>query len=140
MEEDQQSVVKGIKEPKKRRLISSINHIGLSKCSPKYVCSRNSTNRRTAILDTDTGKLQKSLQFKNEKYNRKVSKEPFPSTKGKGELVDQQCQVLGKGNASCTEHLKGNKKTQVFLKTRWPTGWYSDDERDTLPDVNDDQQ
>ena len=89
MEEDQQSVVKGIKEPKKRMLISSTNHAGLSNCSPEYVRSRSSTNRRMAILDTDTGKLQKSLQFKNEKYNRKVSKELFPSTKGKGELVDQ---------------------------------------------------
>ncbi|KAL9433238.1 hypothetical protein AB3S75_028127 [Citrus x aurantiifolia] len=140
MEEDQQSVVKGIKEPKKRRLISSTNHAGLSNCSPKYVRSPSSTNRRTTILDTDTAKLQKALQFKNEKYNRKVSKELFLSTKGNGELVDQQCRVLGKGNPSCTEHLKGNKQTPVFLKTRWPAGWYSDDERDTLADVNDDQQ
>ncbi|KAH9664912.1 hypothetical protein KPL70_020165 [Citrus sinensis] len=140
MEEDKQSVVKGIKEPKKRRLISSTNHAGLSNCSPEYVRSRSSTNRRTAILDTDTAKLQKALQFKNEKNKRKVSKELFPSTKGKGELVDQQCRVLRKGNPSCTEHLKGNKQTPVFLKTRWPTGWYSDDERDTLADVNDDQQ
>ncbi|ESR54612.1 hypothetical protein CICLE_v10023299mg, partial [Citrus x clementina] len=96
MEEDKQSVVKGIKEPKKRRLISSTNHAGLSNCSPEYVRSRSSTNRRTAILDTDTAKLQKALQFKNEKNKRKVSKELFPSTKGKGELVDQQCRVLRK--------------------------------------------
>ena len=48
--------------------------------------------------------------------------------------------MLGKGNPSCTEHLKGNKQTPVVLKTRWPTGWYSDDERDTLADVNDNQQ
>ena len=83
MDEDQQSVVKGIKEPKKRRIISSTSHAGLSNCSAEYVHSRSSTSRRTATLDTNMGKLQKALQFKNENIIEKSPRSYFPVQKAR---------------------------------------------------------
>ena len=122
MEEDKESGVVQRSRQMRQNYSGPTNQANKTNCSPEYIRSRRTGNRRARNLNSDSGQAELSFKNKRGRMKGKIARELFPDRKESYE------ECMGEGPTR-----------MVRDAVHWSKGWLTDDEEEQLQDKNNDE-